>query len=81
MKIGRLIALEGIEFSLEVAQLRELIEHLRRQEINETFASEIGASAPASGFIDPEDYERAAQAAYFVRRAKSAPAKAQTIIR
>jgi len=72
MKVGRLITIEGIEFSLESSQLRELTDYLRRQEANEAVAAE--ASAP--GLVDPEDYERAAQAAYFVRQEKSLPAAA-----
>jgi len=81
MKVGRFITVEGLEFSVDSSQLKELTEYLRRCEITETIASEIGASADAAGFVDPEDYERAAQAAYFARRAKSLPVAAQTIIR
>jgi len=76
MKIGRLITDEGIEFSLENSQLVEFIEYLRRQEANEAAVAEISALADASGFVDPEDYERAAQAAYFAPRAKKLPAAA-----
>ncbi|HEY9433499.1 MAG TPA: hypothetical protein VI260_18735 [Blastocatellia bacterium] len=76
MKVGRLITDEGIEFSLENAQLREFIEHLRRQDANEAIVAELSVLVDASGFIDPEDYERAAQAAYFVRQAKKLPAAA-----
>jgi hypothetical protein len=76
MKVGRLITEEGIEFSLDNSQLREFIERLRRQEANETVAAELSLLVDASGFIDPEDYERAAQAAYFARRATTLPAAA-----
>ena len=76
MKVGRLITVEGIEFSLESSQLRELTEYLRRQETNETIAPDSGAPLNVSGFVDPEEYERAAQAAYFVRQAKALPAAA-----
>ena len=76
MKVGRLITDEGIEFSLDNSQLREFIERLRRQEANETVAAELSLLVDASGFIDPEDYERAAQAAYFARRATTLPAAA-----
>jgi hypothetical protein len=76
MKVGRLITDEGIEFSLVNSQLVEFIEYLRRQEANEAIVTEISALVDASGFVDPEDYERAAQAVYFVRRAKKLPAAA-----
>ena len=76
MKVGRLITDEGIEFSLDNSQLREFIEHLRRQEANQAIAAELDTLVDASGFIDPEDYERVAQAAYFVREAKTLPAAA-----
>jgi predicted nucleic acid-binding protein len=76
MKVGRLITEEGIEFSLDNSQLREFIDRLRRQEANEAIAAELSLLVDASGFIDPEDYERAAQAAYFARRAKKLPAAA-----
>jgi hypothetical protein len=76
MKVGRLITDEGIEFSLEGSQLGEFIEYLRRQEANKAIAAELSALVDASGFIDPEDYERAVQAAYFARRAKTIPAAA-----
>ncbi|HZF40457.1 MAG TPA: hypothetical protein VE715_16660 [Blastocatellia bacterium] len=76
MKVGRLITDEGIEFSLENSQLREFIEYLRRQVANEAIAAELGVLVDASGFVDPEDYERAAQAAYFARKAKTLPAAA-----
>ena len=76
MKVGRLITNEGIEFSLENSQLVEFIEYLRRQEANEAIVAEISALVGASGFVDPEDYERAAQAVYSMRRAKKLPAAA-----
>ena len=81
MKIGRLITVEGLEFSIESSQLNELIEYLRRHEVTETIASELGAPVEASGFVDPEDYERAAQAAYFAHQAKSVSAAARKINR
>jgi hypothetical protein len=75
MKVGRLITEEGIEFSLDNSQLREFIERLRRQEANEAIAAELNLLVDASGFVDPEDYERAAQAAYYyARRSKTLPA-------
>jgi hypothetical protein len=76
MKVGRLVTEEGIEFSLDTSQLGEFIERLRRQEGNEAIAAELSLLVDASGSIDPEDYERAAQAAYFARRAKTLPAAA-----
>jgi hypothetical protein len=76
MKVGRLITNEGIEFSLENSQLVEFIEYLRRQEANEAIVAEISALVDASGFVDPEDYERAAQAVYSMRRTKKLPAAA-----
>jgi hypothetical protein len=76
MKVGRLISDEGVEFSLDNSQLREFIECLRRQEGDEAIAAELSLLVDAAGFIDPEDYERAAQAAYFARRAKTVPAAA-----
>ena len=54
----------------------EFIEYLRRQEANEAIVAEISALVGASGFVDPEDYERAAQAVYSMRRAKKLPAAA-----
>lgn len=76
MRVGRLITDEGIEFGLENLQLLEFIEYLGRQAANEAIAAELSALVDASGFIDPEDYERAAQAAYFVRQAEQLPAVA-----
>jgi hypothetical protein len=76
MKVGRLITDEGIEFGLDNSQLREFIEHLRRQKGDESIAAELSLLVDASGFVDPEDYERAAQAVYFARRAKTLPAAA-----
>jgi len=74
MKVGRLITLEGIEFNLESSQLRELTDYLRRHEINDAIAAEAGAQAEVYVFVDPEEYERAVQAAYFVRQQKAFPA-------
>ncbi len=76
MKIGRLITVEGIEFSVDRSRLKELVELLRREEVNETIASETGLSGDASGFVDPENYERAAQAAYYVQKTKTRPVAA-----
>jgi hypothetical protein len=76
MKVGRLITDDGIEFSLENSQLGEFIEYLRRRGANETIAEELSVLIDTSGFVDPEDYERAAQAAYFASRAKTFPAAA-----
>lgn len=76
MKIGRLITVEGIEFSVDRSQLRELTEYLRRQEIDEAIASDLGIPGDASGLIDPEGYERAAQAAYYVQKSKARPVTA-----
>ena len=76
MKVGRLITDEGIEFSLENSQLMEFIEHLRRQDAKGGNISEISALVGEAGYVDPEDYERAAQAAYFAPRAKTLPAAA-----
>jgi len=74
MNIGRLITPEGIEINLEVSQLRDLTEYLRRQEINDALAA--AAKLEALGFIDPEEYERTLQAAYFAREQKTLPAAA-----
>jgi len=71
MKIGRLITSEGVEFSVESSQLRKLIEYLQRQEANEASTSELGATREETEFIDPEDYERAIQAANLVCREKA----------
>ena len=68
MSIGRLITTEGIEFNLENGQLRDLTDFLRRQEINDALAA--AAELEALGFVDPEEYERALQAAYFVHQQK-----------
>jgi hypothetical protein len=76
MKVGRLITDEGIEFSLDNLQIREFIEQLRRQKADESIVAELSLLVDASGFVDPEDYERAAQAAYFARRATTLPAAA-----
>lgn len=76
MKIGRLITVEGIEFNLDSSQLAELTEYLHHQQINDAIALDVGVPLNPSGFIDPEEYERAAQAAYFVRQAKALPAAA-----
>jgi hypothetical protein len=69
MKIGRLITFDGVEFILDSSQLRELTDYLKRQELIEAFAGEPSAAAGGPGIVDPEDYERAAQAAYFARQA------------
>ena len=74
MKVGRLITDEGIEFSLDNSQIRELIERLHSQDAGQAIAAELSLLIDASGVVDPEDYERAAQAAYYARRAKSVPA-------
>ena len=76
MKIGRLLTNEGIEFSLDSAQLIELTAYLQRQQRNETIAASAGAPSNAASFFDPEEYERAAQAAYLVRPAQALPAAA-----
>lgn len=76
MKIGRLITNEGIEFSLDSAQLAELTEYLQRQQRNEILAAQTGVPSKAAGFFDPEEYERAAQAAYLARPAQWLPAVA-----
>lgn len=76
MKVGGLITDEGIEFSFENSQIKGFIEYLRRQEASESLAAELSLLVDASGFVDPEDYERAAQAVYFMRRAKKLPAAA-----
>jgi len=39
-----------------------------RQEANEAIVAELSVLVDASGFVDPEDYERAAQAAYLRER-------------
>jgi hypothetical protein len=66
-----LLVTHWINFSSTVTdRSRRYIEYLRRQEANETAVAEIIALVDAPGFVDPEDYERAAQAAYFVRWAK-----------
>ena len=78
MKVGRLITDDGIEFSLESSQLRELTEYLCRQEANDAIAAQASATGLPClpSLLDPEDYERAAQAAYFVRQVKALPAAA-----
>jgi hypothetical protein len=77
MKVGRLITDEGIEFNLDNSQLKDFIERLRSQNANETIAAELSLLVDSSGFVDPEDYERAVQAACFASRAKTLPATAQ----
>jgi len=72
MTIGRFITTEGIEFKLESSQLRDLTDYLRRQELNDAIAAQGGVS----GFVDPEEYERAVQAAYLVRQQKAFPVTA-----
>jgi hypothetical protein len=67
MKVGRLITVEGVEFNLECSQLKELTEYLKHQEENATLAAELAWDD--SDFIDPENYERALQAAYLVQHA------------
>jgi hypothetical protein len=76
MKVGRLITDEGIEFSIDNSQLREFIKRLRLQEADQSIAEELSVLVDASGFIDPEDYERTAQAAYYARQDKKIPAAA-----
>jgi cation transport regulator ChaC len=76
MKVGKLITNEGVEYSLESAQLGELFEYLRRREGNAAAVSKLSGLADASGFVDPEDYERVVQAAYFTRRKNALPAAA-----
>jgi hypothetical protein len=66
MKIGRLITDDGIEFSLESSQLKELNEYLAHQEVNEALAEGVAYSISAAVSFDPEDYERVVQAAYLV---------------
>ncbi len=72
MNIGRLITTDGIEFTLDSSQLTDLAEYLRRQELNDTLAKEAGLQAPE--FVDPEEYERIAQAAHFAWQRIAAPA-------
>jgi hypothetical protein len=69
MIVGSLITDDGIEFSLDNSQLISFIEYLRRQEADEAIAAELNDLVDGAGFIDPEDYERAAQAAYYVHQA------------
>jgi Holliday junction resolvase len=73
MKIERFIFIsaEGIEFKLEHSQLESLLEYLRRQEATDRLAAEAKLSLSEAEFIDPEDFERAAQAEHFVRRRRS----------
>lgn len=73
MNIGKLITTEGIEINLDSSQLWDLTEFLRRQEIHDALAA---AKLEALGFIDPEEYERTLQAAYFAREQKTLPAAA-----
>ena len=73
MKIGRLITEDGLELSVESAQVIELADYLRRRQLNETIADEAGATI---SLVDPEEFERAAQAAYFAQAAKARPAAA-----
>lgn len=74
MNLGRLITAEGIEINLEGSQLKDPTEYLRRQEINDALAA--GANLETLAFVDPEEYERALQAAYFVRQQKIFPVTA-----
>jgi hypothetical protein len=76
MRVGRVITDEGMEFSLESSQLVEFIEFLRRQKADDAIAAELSVLVDGSGFIDPEDYERAIQAVYFAGRSKKLPAAA-----
>ncbi len=66
MSIGRLLTKEGLEIGLESNQLEELIRYLRQVEANESLALAMHFEANADGFVDPEEYERAAQAASIV---------------
>lgn len=77
MKVGRLITDEGIEFSLDNSQLKEFIELLRGQNVDDAIAAELSLLVDSSGGVDPEDYERAVQAACFAGRAKTRPAASQ----
>lgn len=74
MIIGRLITTDGIEFDIERSQLNHLTEYLRRQQVNHALA--VATELEALSFFDPEEYERAVQAAYFVRQQKAFPAAA-----
>jgi hypothetical protein len=76
MNVGRLITNDGIEYSLDSSQFEEFIEYLRRREEGEVFAPELSELAGVSGVVDPEDYERVAQATYFTRRKGAFPAAA-----
>lgn len=70
MKVGTLVTEEGVELSLETSQLRELIEYLNRQEANESISVEASDSIDDLDFADPEDCERAIQAAWAVRQSQ-----------
>jgi hypothetical protein len=70
MKVGTFITPEGIEFSVEASELRELIEYLCQQEANEAL-SVRGDSVSTQEFVGPEDYERIIQAAWAVRQPSS----------
>lgn len=69
MNIGRLITAEGIEFNLEGTQLKELTEYLQHQEDNAALAARAGLPPTEFALVDPENYERALQAAYLVQHA------------
>ena len=73
MNIGRLLTNEGLEFSLDSSQLTELTEYLQRQQRNEAIAAQAGVPSNAASFLEPEEYERAAQAAALARIAQVPP--------
>lgn len=68
MKIGRLITDDGIEIGLESSELKEINEYLVRQRANELIAADVESPVFTGGGLDPEDYERVVQAAYFAGR-------------
>lgn len=69
MKVGRLITVEGIEFNLEYSHLKELTEYLKHQEENTALAADAALVQGEFALVDPENYERALQAAYLVQHA------------
>jgi hypothetical protein len=76
MKLGRLITTEGVEISVEISQLRELTDYLSRWETHERFAASAGEPDDGPSLVDPENYERVIQAAYFAKQARARQARA-----
>jgi hypothetical protein len=76
MKVGRLVTSEGVEYTLAESQLGDIIGYLQGREGNDAVISKSSGQAAAADQVDPEDYERAVQAAYFTSRKNAVPAAA-----